>query len=461
MDKIIVAAAADARSLALVTPDTLAAWTAALPEATRRWLDGAGFEGKPGDLALLPDGEARDRVAAVLVFADDFSPDDFWRLAGLPVRLPPGDWAIATALAPAAATRVATAWGIGGYQFTRYRKAARASARLVMPATADGAAVERAVEANGFVRDLVNTPAQDMGPGELAQAARAMAEELGMTCRIVTGADLLAEGHRLIHAVGRAASRPPRLIDLSWGDPSHPKVTLIGKGVCFDSGGLDLKGADGMKLMKKDMGGAAHVLGLARMVVRAGLRLRLRVLVPAVENAVSGDAFRPLDIVTSRKGMTVEIGNTDAEGRLILADALDLASTDQPGLIIDMATLTGAARVALGPDLAAAFCNDEAVAAALARHAAAEADPVWRLPLWKPYRAMLESKAADINNVGSGPMGGAITAALFMQEFVGSGISWIHFDIYAWNASARPGRPEGAAAQAMRALFALLAERAA
>jgi leucyl aminopeptidase len=213
--------------------------------------------------------------------------------------------------------------------------------------------------------------------------------------------------------------------------------------------------------MKKDMGGAAHVLGLARMVVRAGLRLRLRVLVPAVENAVSGDAFRPLDIVTSRKGMTVEIGNTDAEGRLILADALDLASTDQPGLIIDMATLTGAARVALGPDLAAAFCNDEAVAAALARHAAAEADPVWRLPLWKPYRAMLESKAADINNVGSGPMGGAITAALFMQEFVGSGISWIHFDIYAWNASARPGRPEGAAAQAVRALFALLAERAA
>jgi leucyl aminopeptidase len=461
MDKIIVAAAADARNLALVTPATRAAWMAALPETAQRWLAGTGFDGKPGDLALLPDGEARDRVGAVFVFADDGSPDDFWRLAGLPARLPVGDWSITATLSPATATRIATAWGIGGYQFTRYRKAARASARLVMPAGADGPAVERAVEANGFVRDLVNTPAQDMGPGELAAAARAMADELGMTCRIVTGADLLAEGHRLIHAVGRAAARPPRLIDLSWGDPSHPKVTLIGKGVCFDTGGLDLKGADGMKLMKKDMGGAAHVLGLARMIVRAGLKLRLRVLVPAVENAVSGDAFRPLDIVTSRKGLTVEIGNTDAEGRLILADALDLASADGPGLIIDMATLTGAARVALGPDLPAAFCNDEDVAAALARHAAAEADPVWRLPLWTPYRAMLESKAADINNVGSGPMGGAITAALFMREFVGAGISWLHFDIYAWNASARPGRPEGAAAQALRALYAMLAERAA
>jgi leucyl aminopeptidase len=298
-----------------------------------------------------------------------------------------------------------------------------------------------------------------MGPGELADAATAMAAELGMQARVVTGVDLLAEGHRLIHAVGRASARPPRLIDLSWGDPGHPKVTLVGKGVCFDTGGLDIKGADGMKLMKKDMGGGAHVLGLARMIVRGRLPLRLRVLVAAVENAIAGNAFRPLDIVESRKGLTVEIGNTDAEGRLILADALDLASADRPALIVDMATLTGAARVALGPDLPAAFCDDETLAAALARHAAAEADPVWRLPLWKPYRTLLDSKTADINNVSSGPMAGSITAALFMQEFVGTGIPWVHFDLYAWNANARPGRPEGAQTQALRALYALIAER--
>jgi len=287
-----------------------------------------------------------------------------------------------------------------------------------------------------------------------------MASELGMESRVVTGADLLAEGHRLIHAVGRASSRPPRLVDLSWGDVSHPRVTLVGKGVCFDTGGLDLKPADGMRLMKKDMGGAAHVLGLARMIVRARLPVRLRVLVAAVENSVSGNAFRPMDVIESRKGLTVEIGNTDAEGRLILADALHLASEDKPALIVDMATLTGAARVALGPDLPATYCNDDAVATALARHAEAEADPLWRMPLWKPYRPMLDSKVADLNNVSPGPMGGSITAALFMQEFVGPGIPWVHLDVYAWNASARPGRPEGAEVQALRALFGLVAERA-
>ena len=460
MDQIVVATATETRPLVLVTADALAAWTAAQGDAARAWLSGSGFEGKAGDLALLPAGLAGNELGAVFVFADDGSTDDFWRLASLPLRLPPATWRVDSRISAAAATRTAIAWGVGGYQFTRYRKPARAAARLVMPAGADAAAVERCIDADGFVRDLINTPAQDMGPGELAATAVAMAEELGMQARVVTGADLLAEGHRLIHAVGRASARPPRLIDLSWGDPAHPQVTLVGKGVCFDTGGLDLKGADGMKLMKKDMGGAAHVLGLARMVVRAGLKLRLRVLVAAVENAVSGDAFRPLDIVTSRKGKTVEIGNTDAEGRLILADALDLASEDRPALIVDMATLTGAARVALGPDLPAAFCNDEPVAAALARHAAAEADPTWRLPLWKPYRAMLDSKAADINNVGSGPMAGSITAALFMQDFVGAGIPWLHFDIYAWNATARPGRTEGAQAQLLRALFAMLAERA-
>lgn len=457
----VAAAAPQARPLSLVAASRLAAWKAGRAAADLAWLDSAGFEGKPGDLALLPPRDPGGTGGgAVFVFADDGSTDDFWRLAGLPSRLPDATWALAEQHASPTATRVATAWGIGSYNFTRYRKAPRAAARLQTPAGADAAAVARDVEANGFVRDLINTPAQDMGPAELAAAALAMAGEFGMQARVVTGADLLAEGHRLIHAVGRASARAPRLIDLSWGDPAHPKVTLVGKGVCFDTGGLDLKGADGMKLMKKDMGGAAHVLGLARMAMRAALPLRLRVLVAAVENAVSGDAFRPLDIVTSRKGTTVEIGNTDAEGRLILADALDLACEDKPGLVIDMATLTGAARVALGPELPAAFCTDEDVAAALARHAAAQADPVWRLPLWKPYRAMLDSKTADINNVGSGPMAGSITAALFMQEFVAPGIPWLHLDVYAWNATGKPGRPEGAEAQALRALFGLLAERA-
>jgi leucyl aminopeptidase len=461
MSSTVIASAQKPRPLFLVAASALAAWRRRQDEPTRAWLEASGFAGKPGDLALLPARGAADPVGAVFVHQDDGSPEDFWRLASLPLRLPDAEWKLAAGPRDAArATRVAIAWGIGGYQFTRYRKPARAAARLTIPAGADRAAVLRTIEANGFVRDLINTPAQDMGPGELAAAAVAMAEELGMTHRVVTGADLLAEGHRLIHAVGRAASRPPRLIDLAWGDPAHPRVTLVGKGVCFDSGGLDLKPADGMKLMKKDMGGAAHVLGLARMVVRAGLKLRLRVLVAAVENAVSGDAFRPLDVIVSRQGRTVEIGNTDAEGRLILADALDLASADTPALIVDMATLTGAARVALGPDLPATYCNDDALAADLARHAAAEADPVWRLPLWKPYRALLDSKVADINNIG-GAMGGSITAALFMQEFVGKDIPWLHFDVYAWNASARPGRPEGAEVQALRALFALLAERAA
>ncbi|MBL8702820.1 MAG: leucyl aminopeptidase family protein [Alphaproteobacteria bacterium] len=431
------------------------------PAATRSWLEAAGFGGRAGDLQLLPSASGRGAVGAVMVFADDGSTDDFWRLAGLPTRLPVGAWKIDDAIAPALATRLATAWGIGAYQFTRYRKPARAPAKLVLPAAADRAAATRTVEANALVRDLINTPSQDMGPAELAAAAVDMAKALGMTATIIVGEALLTEGYRLVHAVGRASARPPRLIDLRWGDESHPKLTLVGKGVCFDTGGLDLKGADGMKMMKKDMGGAAHVLGLAHMIVKAKLRLRLRVLIPAVENAVSGDAFRPLDVITSRKGLTVEIGNTDAEGRLILADALHEASSEKPALIIDMATLTGAARVALGPELPATYCNDDAVAGRLAHHAAAAADPLWRMPLWRPYRPLLDSKVADLNNISGGPMAGSITAALFMQEFVDPGIAWIHLDIFAWNNAGRAGRPEGAEAQALRALFALAAERAA
>jgi leucyl aminopeptidase len=460
MSSAIVASAQRARPLSLVTAAGAKAWIRKQSATTRDWLEAAGFAGKMGDLALLPTASGRGAVGAVTIFAGDGGTEDFWRLAALPTRLPAATWKLEGAPDAAIAERAAIAWGIGAYRFDRYRKPARAPARLVAPGGVDRHAVDRIVEANGFVRDLVNTPAQDMGPAELADAARAMAEELGMTARVVVGDALLQEGHRLIHAVGRGSSRAPRLIDLAWGDAKHPRITLVGKGVCFDSGGLDLKPADGMKLMKKDMGGAAHVLGLARMIVRARLPVRLRVLVAAVENMVSGDSFRPLDVIKSRKGLTVEIGNTDAEGRLILADALDLASEDKPDLIVDMATLTGAARVALGPELPAAFCNDEATAAALARHAEEQADPIWRMPLWKPYRPLLDSKVADINNISGGPMAGSITAALFMQEFVGPGIPWIHLDLYAWNASARPGRPEGAEVQAIRALHALIAQRA-
>jgi leucyl aminopeptidase len=310
-----------------------------------------------------------------------------------------------------------------------------------------------------LARDLVNTPAGDMGPEELAAAAVQVAEKAGACHRVIVGDALLAENYPTIHAVGRASTRAPRLVDIVWGEPGAPKVTLVGKGVCFDSGGLDLKPASGMRLMKKDMGGAAIVLGLAQAIIDAKLGVRLRVLLPCVENSVSGNAMRPMDVIRTRKGLTVEIGNTDAEGRLILCDALAEAATEKPALLIDMATLTGAARVALGPELAALFCNDDALAHGLLEAAEAEADPMWRMPLWRPYRKMLDSKTADLNNVSDGPHAGAITAALYLQEFVDPGIPWAHLDVMAWNPQSRPGRPEGAEATALRALYAHIAQR--
>jgi leucyl aminopeptidase len=388
----------------------------------------------------------------------DGSVSDFFRLASLPLHLPQATWRLAESdVAPA--SRIATAWGIGSYQFTRYRAASRQPASLLWPAGIDQAAVERVVAADRLARDLVNTPAHDMGPSQLADAAQTMARRLKMKSRVVTGDVLLKGGYRLIHAVGRAAADAPRLIDLNWGETRHPRVTLVGKGVCFDSGGLDIKPADGMRLMKKDMGGAAHVLALAQMIVEAALPVRLRVLVPAVENAISGNAFRPLDVIRSKKGLTVEIGNTDAEGRLVLADALTDACADKPALLIDMATLTGAARVALGPDLPALFANDETLAAELAVLADREADPLWRMPLWRPYRRRLASPVADLNNVADGPQAGAINAALFLQDFVDPGIAWLHIDLFAWNPWPQPGRPVGAQAQTLRAMFALIEAR--
>ena len=385
---------------------------------------------------------------------------DLWTLAHLPLALPVGSYRLETPLDPADATALALGWAIGSYQFTRYKAAARAPARLVLPDGADAAEVARLARAVALVRDLVNTPAEDLGPADLGAKAEEIFAPLvaAGAFRRVQGEALLAQNFPLIHAVGRAG-RTPELIDFSWGDPAHRRVTLVGKGVCFDTGGLDIKPPAGMLTMKKDMGGAAHALALAALIIDAKLPVRLRVLVPTVDNAIDGTAFRPLDIIRSRKGLTVEIGNTDAEGRLVLADALTLAEEDAPDLLIDFATLTGAARVALGPELPALFTNDDALAAALADSAAAVRDPLWRLPLWDGYKAELDSKVADTNNVSPSPHNGAITAALFLQKFVAPGRAWAHVDLFAWNAAARPGRPAGGEAMTIRAFYDLLKRR--
>ncbi len=436
----------------------LADWLAVQPESTRAWIESTGFSAEAGALSLIPGADGR--LAAVLLgLADD---DDPWAFAALPGKLPPGSYRLAPEPEPRLATRAALSWSLATYAFERYKKrGGRPWPRLVWPEAADRAQVERCVEATTLVRDLINTPAADMGPAELAAAAELVAARFGARSRVIVGDGLLAENYPAIHAVGRAAAshRRPRLIDLTWGDERAPKVTLVGKGVCFDSGGLDLKTSAGMKLMKKDMGGAAHVLGLASMIMAAGLNLRLRVLIPAVENSVSGDAMRPLDVLATRKGLTVEVGNTDAEGRLILCDALAEACTERPALLIDIATLTGAARTALGTDLAALFCNNDLLAGDILRAGEAEADPLWRLPLYKPYRRMLDSKVADLGNVSDSPHAGAITAALFLQEFIAPDIPWAHLDVMAWNGSTRQGRPEGGEALALRALFQVVTQR--
>jgi len=438
-----------------LTRDGLADWLKTAPSRAAAWVEATRFAAKPGTHCLVPGADG----ALALVLAGVDAARDVWALAGLPRALPAGDYRLADAVDGAMAGDYALGWALGAYRFARYRKPEGALARLVWPAGCERARIEALVSAIGMVRDLVNTPADDLGPAELAEAAADLARAHGGTCRITVGEALRAANFPAVYAVGRAAARAPRMIDLAWGEADAPKVTLIGKGVCFDSGGLDLKPASGMKLMKKDMGGAAHALGLARAVMGTGLPVRLRVLIPAVENAVAGNALRPLDVVATRKGLTVEIGNTDAEGRVILADALAEADAERPALILDFATLTGAARVALGPDLPALFTPDDALAADLLRHAGAEQDPMWRLPLWDGYRGQLESPVADLCNVGDGPYAGAILAALFLKEFVTETPAWAHLDVMAWNAKARPGRPKGGEAMGLRAAFAMLCER--
>ena len=447
----------------LVCDSTLAAWRDAQSPAVGEWLRQHHFAAERHRVLVLPGANGRiDGAIAglgVLATLDDLTP---WHAAGLPDRLPAATWQLAQPLAPAAATRFALGWLHGSYRYARYRSGSASAgtpvAELVVPPGIDAAAVRSAARAAKMARDLINTPANDLGPAELAEAAAELAREHGATFRCLVGAELDSGNFPLIHAVGRGSSRAPRLIDLRWGRADAPRVTLVGKGVCFDSGGLDLKPAAGMLLMKKDMGGAAVALAVARMLMDARADIALRVLIPAVENSVGGDAYRPGDVLRSRKGLNVEITNTDAEGRLVLADALTEADAEKPALLLDFATLTGAARTALGPELPAVFANDAALLARAQACATAECDPAWPLPLWDGYDDDLGSRVADLVNASSTPFAGAIVAALFLRRFVAPTTPWAHFDLYGWNPRERPGRPVGAEAQCARLAYRLVRE---
>jgi leucyl aminopeptidase len=450
-------AAAHATPLRLVERATFAAWREAQPAATQAWLDahGAGA-GSVAPLAIPgPDG----RPAFVLVVLADAA--DPLALAHLPSLLPAGTYRLCpdspAQLAPGQAL---LGWGLGAYRFSRYLKPAREPAKLELDytqaANADALAM---LEASTLVRDLINTPTEHMGPAEIEAAAAELAQAFGARLDVVKGEDLLTRNFPAIHAVGRASHRAPRLVELNWGDDAHPRLAIVGKGVCFDTGGLDIKGADGMRNMKKDMGGAAHALGLARLVMALKLPVRLQLLVPAVENAIGPNAFRPGEVLATRQGLSVEVDNTDAEGRLVLCDALTYAAESKPALLMDFATLTGAARIALGPDLPALFANDDALANDYLAAGQRTRDPLWRMPLWRPYLSYLKSGIADLANSGASRMAGCITAAVYLERFVPEGQAWTHVDVYSWNDSERPGKPAGGEAQGLRAAWGLLQQR--
>jgi len=427
-----------------------------LSAAERAWAEANGFSGQAGRLLILP---GADGAVAGALFGLPAEPGGFAPLAAgaLARKLPDGAWHLAEK--PDQSELTVLALLLGGYRFTRYRKSETPNLDLAAPDRTDLARVRRMADAVHLVRDLINTPASDMGPEALEAAVRTLAAGHGATVEATVGDALLDRNFPMIHAVGRAAAQAPRLVDLRWGRSDAPRITLVGKGVCFDTGGLDIKPAAGMLLMKKDMGGAANVLGLASMIMASRIDVQLRVLIPAVENSISGNAFRPGDVLQSRKGITVEIGNTDAEGRLVLADALALGDEEEPELLVDMATLTGAARVALGPDLPPFFTDDDALAAELSTAGEAVADPLWRMPLWKPYGQKLASKVADVNNVNADGFAGAVTAALFLQRFVERSRTWAHFDVFGWSPTERPHCPVGGEAQAIRALERVIADR--
>ena len=450
-------AAAHATPLIAVDRDGLEAVLAALPDAVARWCRTAGFAADPHSVLLVPDAEGR----ASLALAGVASTQDPLALGAAPLLLPAGDYRLdgerGLRLDPGLAL---LGWGLGAYQFTRYRQPTRAPARLVLGENASSQSEGFALlKASTLVRDLINTPTEDMGPDELEAAARRVGLAYGAEVRCLRGEQLLAENFPAIHAVGRASHREPRLIEVLWGNPEHPRLAIVGKGVCFDTGGLDIKPADGMRNMKKDMGGAAHALGLAQLVMARKLPVRLQLLIGAVENAISANAYRPGEVLRTRAGISVEVDNTDAEGRIVLCDAMSYAAESKPALMLDYATLTGAARVALGPDLPALFCNDEQLAADYLQAAERVSDPLWRLPLWRPYLSYLASNVADLANSGSTRMAGAITAAVYLDRFVPRELPWAHVDVYSWNDSPRPGRPAGGEAQGLRAAFALLKQR--
>ena len=445
---------ATTRPLHLVSKDGLEAWRTALDDRARTFVEASGFSGSAGQVVVMPDetgaivaaagglGDAKTRARKRFV------------VAGLRAKMPEGAWSLHTDLRGDDLSEAALGWLLAGYRFGRYASSPAPKAMLVAPEGVDASRLERIAAGEALTRDLINTPANDMGPDELEAAARALGEAQGAEVSVIEG-KALAEGYPLIHTVGRASPRAPRLIEMNWGSDG-PHVTLVGKGVCFDTGGLNLKPGASMGLMKKDMGGAANVLGLAHMIMAGQTPVRLRVLIPAVENAVAGDAFRPGDILTSRKGLTVEINNTDAEGRLVLADALALADDGSSDLIISMATLTGAARVAVGPDLAPYYATDTADAAALEAAAEDVRDPVWRMPFWDPYEGMIEPGIADLDNAPKGGFAGSITAALFLRRFVTDTPRYMHFDVFGWSPTSEPGRPKGGVGQGIRALYEAL-----
>ncbi|ESW85700.1 leucyl aminopeptidase family protein [Mesorhizobium sp. M0902] len=435
----------------LVAKDALAA--AGLAPSSVAWAKANGFSGEAGRTLIVPGDNGA--IAGALFGTGDG--EGALAIGALARALPEGEWHFASA--PAKPELTALAVALGGYVFTRYGKKPGKTLRLALPAGTDIARIRRIANGVFLARDLVNTPTSDMGPDQLEKAARTLAATHKAELSVTKGDDLLTANFPMIHAVGRASADAPRLIDMIWGPNNAPRITLVGKGVCFDTGGLDIKPSSGMLLMKKDMGGAANVLGLASMIMATGLKVRLRVLIPAVENSIAGNAFRPGDVLVSRKGITVEIGNTDAEGRLVLADALALADDEEPQMLVDMATLTGAARVALGPDLPPFYTGDEALASELADASVAVEDPLWRMPLWKPYDAKLASKVANINNVTSDGFAGSITAALFLKRFVEKTAGWAHVDIFAWNPFDRPHGLAGGEAQGIRALEQVISNR--
>lgn len=438
--------------IALVTEKQFPAWLKRQDKETKTWLGAQEFKAKAGRYCLVP---ARTGETSLIVAGISEIPS-LWDIADLPSQIPFGIYHLDWDGPIAFHEWLALGWQLGAYRYTRYKKYEKKCAQLLLPKKADAAKIRSYAASISLARDLINTPCEDLGPAELASEVSKVGKKFGAQVKIIKGDDLLRKNYPAVHAVGRASSRSPRLIDLVWGNPKHPRVTLVGKGVCFDTGGLDIKPSSGMFLMKKDMGGAAAALAVALMVMRAKLPLRLRLLIPAVENSISGNAYRPSDVITMRSGLTVEVGNTDAEGRLILADAIAEAASETPRILIDFSTLTGAARTALGTEISAMFCNDDKIADQLFAYGKKMEDPLWRLPLHAAYGKMLDTYVADINSCGNSPYAGAITAALFLERFVPAGQAWVHLDFMAWNTSTKAGRPEGGEAMSVRAVYQLL-----